>query len=629
MVCILPCLLNCSWDGANSPYVVERDPWSTRTLAEVSHIQMLPYLNPLLANDTALWAYSSWNGDLVCIQLSTGIMTVVDNSFDVLSMVMDSNGVVWVLEYGGILHNPGLMENALSAALLHLPASSSSINLLAVNSKGSVVVGNGVGNVLAVHSGDQWSLDTIRRDTNESAIITKLGCTRTGMLWAYFSDGYLAYQHPDSAWQRLWVRDSLAGPFWNLVSLEEDVSGSWWIRSWSDIYTVQDLQGDTIVPRKVGSAYYWLYVDSLGRAAVLSYNAKAHADGDSLVQDSTVTLSSSYGFTVDRQGTVWIGFDAGLYTWKNNAWKQLEFAEPTLNAIPSLLFLDSVKQVWVETGSGLFRREGTFWTRDDPYPAEHAVRGQQVMVASDGNVWAQYGSHIWRRDTHGWTMLSGDTSRVWGYFAEAPDHSIWAFDTSSLVWFRHANSHWEMLAHTRMNIVLPVYSYAEKIQGLAFDSSGTPWVVTGENKLLRLTTKGWEDRTATLPYTLPSHIFQSPKGQLWITSYVQPGLQVLAGNRWIALEPDSTNISHMMQDGVVTFSGSQEVWWNGTFHWWDDPLGWMGKPAILKWSGEAWSSWDLPTAENYIYSMIPLPDSTGQCRILAATLSGLHEYNCN
>ncbi len=388
------------------------------------------------------------------------------------------------------------------------------INALVQSKDGYLWIGTGGG--LARFDGFQFSIfDRENTPALHEESIYSLYSSRDGTLWIGTEGGGLV-RHRAGTFQRFSASEGLTNGFVRVI--HEDSRGRLWVgtdrglfRFDDDRLTRVDNQGD--IP---GISVHAIYEDRRGRLWVGGSGFIVLSDGAVAVYRSSRSLAddSVRAIAESDNGTVWIATVGGLHRVEGENPAAVFPSSPILEHNTTFLFRSKDGDLWAGTyGQGLFRYRGREAT---PYLAPALLPDNHIFALledSEGNIWVGTQNGLLRLSRSVVSTIStgqpGAPESVKTIY-EDRDGSIWMTTLSGFL-YRLEGSR-PVLA------VLPGVAPRYRVRNVFRDSSGTLWIGTGGEGVLRVSSAGVDRYTIKqgLINDFVRAFCESRDGSIWI-----------------------------------------------------------------------------------------------------------------
>ena len=226
-----------------------------------------------------------------------------------------------------------------------------------------------------------------------------------------------------------------------------------------------------------------------------------------------------------RDGSVWLGTDAGLYRQQDGKMAKVEFGDGAdrFQQYVEVLWEDRQTNLWMGTQRGLYRISGgqyqTLAPADFHNPAVGQALTKTAVLAlhedSRGNLWAGTAAGIARLGPEGETFYGwaerGDEFRILA-IEEDPSGQIWAAVAGHGL-YRKTGERFEHCGDGR-------WAGESEIYGLCADADGGMWVATWHNGIGRFKDGRFTDWTKNdgLPTDNMIGVTDDAEGNLWFSS---------------------------------------------------------------------------------------------------------------
>lgn len=253
----------------------------------------------------------------------------------------------------------------------------------------------------------------------------------------------------------------------------------------------------------------WVGTDGGGLHRVQRKRFQRHVLGRAVVAQTVCS---------DPSGGVWTGFTRGLALWQPGG--PQEFGPEHGLRTPfeqnvSALWLDQQQQLWVGTGSGLFRRTGNRFERV-PGPPALLTAVNVIFEDRKGQLWVGTHAGLVSRSGNNWQWWrppQGPGPEPIRAIAEDEEGTLWVGTAGGGLFFLREGrwTHWRKSADG-----LP----SDEVSCLWADPHGTLWIGTPGHGLAVHQKGRWTRFTTQtgLPGNSIGYLYAEPEGALWIGS---------------------------------------------------------------------------------------------------------------
>ena len=421
-----------------------------------------------------------------------------------------------------------------------------------------------------------------------------------GILWVREDGGRLVRFDPASGSARTWTVGNDAA--FETTDIAPAVEGGVWLLNG---YTLRRFDGDVFqeVIRALAPISAVAEAPDTTLWAATTDGLVLHWSGSSwtsLEPERPVPGASAVisAIAVDSAGRPWIGWSqdssvnvGSVSRYDGSGWRTFDGEDTSLlgRAVNAIVPLPD-GEVWVSTGGGLARFDGTSWTDETAglLPGGHAL-----AAGPDGSVWATDGRSIGavaRFDGQSWVYHGPPNGLPGGPWWVAPTKEGAYLGTTGGI-FRLASDRWErawpLASPTNLKLLLAVSR--DELWARDGDGHARGWT-RGDSGLWHLRDGAWTNEPIDpgLATYGPDVLAYAPDGTLWAAG--EAGLAYRRDGRWTVVDTGPADPSHLVDGAAsaIAFDARGTVWVGGTV---TQTVGWqVGVPRLwrVSFDGTSW-----------------------------------------
>jgi ligand-binding sensor domain-containing protein len=509
------------------------------------------------------------------------VYTTADDlpSNDVMALLSDAQGGVWIGTYGGGLAH--LQANG-TWEVVNWNSTSTDVNVnsLLSDGQGGVWVGTEYNGLNHLKSDGYWQVfyeyNSNLPDDNVKALLSD----GQGGVWVGTFDGGLAHLKLDGTWQ-VFNKDNSNLPSNSVEALLSDGQGGIWVGTFDGGLAHFKLDGTWQVFNKDNSNLPINYVQSLlsddqGGVWVGTFWGLAHLKLDDTWQifnkdNSNLPNNIIMSLLSDGQGKVWVGtYGGGITQLKlDGTWQVLNKDNSNLpnNSVRAILS-DEQGGVWAGTSGGIahLKLDGTWQVlnKDNSNLPSNSV--EALLSDEQGGIWIGTDGLAHLKADGSWQIFNTDNSNL-------PNNSVRAIlsDGKGGVWIGTYGG----LAHLKANGSWRVFNTDNsnlpnnEVQSLLSDEQGGVWIGMESNffrvsGLTHLKADGsWQifnTGNSSLPDNYVTALQSDDQGGIWVGTSSGGIAHLKADNTWQVFNIDNSNLSYFNHVNAILSDAQGGVW---------------------------------------------------------------------